>query len=289
MEFKSGIAEISDAYDYFLFDVWGVIHDGNAAYPNVLDVISFLRKAGKKICFLSNAPRRSSKVAAVLQKFGITPDFYDFILTSGEATFLDLQKNQDSGFKNFGKNYFYIGPQKDIDLLDGLGYVRVDNASKANVAITTGFDGEGSTLAEKLPQALEAKKNNLPMICVNPDLVVVRQNGHEMICAGALAMEYEKIGGKVFYYGKPFPAVYKMVCEIFNYPEIKKILAVGDGMETDIKGASDFGIDSALVTGGILANSLGIKYWQTADKNKLAVICDSYQIFPQFVISNLKL
>jgi HAD superfamily hydrolase (TIGR01459 family) len=289
MEFKSGIAEISDVYDYFLFDVWGVIHDGNVAYPGVVEAISFLRKRGKKICFLSNAPRRSSKVVAVLQKLGIAPDLYDFVLTSGEATFLDLQKNQKSGFKNFGKNYFYIGPQKDIDLLSGLDYIRVSKASEANVAITTGFDGEGSTLAEKLPQALEAKKNNLPMICVNPDLVVVKQDGREMICAGALAMEYEKIGGKVFYYGKPFPAVYKMVCEIFNYPEIKKILAVGDGMETDIKGASDFGIDSVLITGGILSNPLGIKYWQTADKNKLAVICDSYQIFPKFVISNLKL
>jgi HAD superfamily hydrolase (TIGR01459 family) len=285
----SGLKQISSLYTHFVLDVWGVVHDGNATYPGVIEAISFLRKEGKKVCFLSNAPRRASKVAAILQKFGITPDLYDFILTSGEATFLDLKKNQEEGFKNFGKKYFYIGPKKDIDLLDELDYIAVESAAEADVVITTGFDHEHSVLDEKLPQILEAKKHNLPMICVNPDMIVVRQDGHEMICAGALALEYEKIGGKVFYYGKPFSTVYKTVCEIFNNPENKKILAVGDGLETDIKGAGDFGIDSLLVTGGILANSLGIKYWQTADKTKLEKVCDSYQLFPKFVIPSLKL
>ncbi len=289
MKFLSGIKELSDSYDYFLFDVWGVLHDGSTAYPGAIEAISFLRKAGKKICFLSNAPRRASKVADILKKFGYTPDLYDFIITSGEAAFLDLKKNQENKFADFGQNYFYIGPKKDIDLLDGLNYHRVDSAASAQFVITTGFDNDDSTLAEKLPQALEAKKYDLPMICVNPDLIVVKQNGQEMICAGALAREYEKIGGTVSYYGKPFPAVYKMVCEIFSNPKNEKILAIGDGLETDIKGANDFGIDSLLLTGGILANSLGITYQQTADPKKLEAICNHYNTFPKFVIPNLKL
>lgn len=289
MNFISGIKEISNNYTHFIFDVWGVVHDGSHAYPGAIEAISFLHKEGKKVCFLSNAPRRSFKVATLLEKFGITPDMYDFILTSGEATFHDLKENQDNGFKNYGKNYFYIGPKKDIDLLDGLDYVRVDEASKADVAITTGFDGETSILAEKLPDAFEAKKYDLPMVCVNPDLIVVKQNGHEMICAGTLAREYEKLGGKVFYYGKPFSTVYKMTCEIFGNPEKQKILAIGDGLETDIKGANDFGIDSLLVTGGILANTLGIHHQQTADKARLEAVCNSHELFPKFVISNLKL
>ncbi len=289
MEFKSGIKDLSNLYDYFVFDVWGVVHDGSAIYPGAIEAISFLRQQGKKICFLSNAPRRASKVAAVFQKFGITTDFYDFILTSGEAAFLDLKKNQEHGFKNFGKNYLYIGPQKDLDLLDGLEYARVENAAEADFVITTGFDHEASTLVEKLPQAIEAKKFDLPMICVNPDMIVVRQDGREMICAGALAMEYEKIGGKVFYYGKPFSSVYKMVCELFGNPKSTKIIAIGDGLETDIKGANDFGISSVLVTGGILSNSLGIKYWQVADQNRLQTLLNTHQIFPNFIIPNLKL
>lgn len=290
MKFINSFKEISNDYDYYIFDVWGVIHDGSNAYPGAVETVRYLREQGKKICFLSNAPRRASKVASVLAKFGVTPDLYDFIMSSGEATYLDLKKNQDEGFNRFGKKYFYIGPQKDIDLLHGLDYEKVDEAAQADVAITTGFDHEKSVLDEKLPQALEAKKHNLPMICVNPDMIVVNQNGHEMICAGALAREYERLGGQILYYGKPFPFVYKMVCEFFQTPENEKILAIGDGMETDIKGANDFGIDSVLITGGILANSLGIKHWQqTADKAKLEAVCNTYELFPKFVISNLKL
>jgi HAD superfamily hydrolase (TIGR01459 family) len=289
MKFISGIKEISNQYDYFVFDIWGVIHDGSNAYEGAIEAVSYLRSIGKKICFLSNAPRRAFKVAAMLEKFGVTSNLYDFILSSGEATFLDLQKNQKNGFKDFGKKYLYIGPQKDIDLLDGLSYLQVENAADADFALTTGFNDENSTIAEKLPQAIEAKKYNLPLICVNPDMIVVKQDGREFICAGALAQEYEKLGGKVIYYGKPFLAVYKMVHEIFNNPEVAKIIAIGDGPETDIKGAKEFGIDSVLITGGILSNSLGIKHGESADPKKLETICNQNKIFPQFVIPTLKL
>jgi len=289
MKFINSIKEIANNYDYFIFDVWGVIHDGSKAYEGAVEAVSFLRSMGKKICFLSNAPRRAHKVAEVLKKYNITSNLYDFILTSGEATFLDLEYNQKNNYQNFGKKYFYIGPQKDLDLLDGLSYERVDNAMLANFVVNTGFDCDTSTLEEKLPQALEAIKYNLPMICVNPDLVVVKQNGHEMICAGALAQEYERLGGKVIYYGKPFNLVYKMTCEIFQKPHNEKIIAIGDGLETDIKGAVDFGIDSLLITGGILSNILEINYTQNADRSKLEAVCDEYQLFPQFVISSLKI
>lgn len=287
MQFKSGIRDLADHYQYFIFDVWGVIHDGSTAYPDVVENIKYLRAQNKKICFLSNAPRRAFKVASVLQKFGITHDLYDFILTSGEATYLDFKKNQENNFKDFGKNYFYIGPEKDIDLLQGLDYKMVENPALANIAITTGFDHDDSILAEKLPQITEVKKYNLPLICVNPDMIVIKQGGKEIICAGALAKEYEKMQGQVIYYGKPFESVYKMVCELFNDHDLTKMLAIGDGMETDIKGAVDYGIDSALITGGILSNILNVKYGQTADKNKLEIVCKNYQIYPKFVLSGL--
>ena len=122
MQFKNNIRELSDIYDYFIFDVWGVIHDGSSAYSGAKEAIELLRNKGKKICFLSNAPRRAFKVAEVLAKYGITANLYDFILTSGEATYLDFEKNQNNNFADFGPNYFYIGPKKDIDLLSGLNY-----------------------------------------------------------------------------------------------------------------------------------------------------------------------
>lgn len=287
MLFKNNLREISDSYDYFIFDIWGVIHDGTHIYPNVIETLSFLRSQNKKICFLSNAPRRSSKVATVLQEMGIKNDLYDFILTSGEATYIELQKNQNNAFANFGKKYFYIGPQKDIDLLEGLNYEIVDDASEANFAITTGFNNEYSTLEEKMPQIEAAKKANLTLICVNPDLIVVKQSGLEMICAGIIAKEYERIGGNVLYFGKPYNLVYKIVCENFNNTHNSKILAVGDALETDIKGAVNSNIDSALITGGILSNQLEIKYGQQAEKNKLEMICKNHKIYPKFVIPGL--
>lgn len=287
MQFKNNIHELADLYDYFIFDVWGVIHDGSSAYAGVADAIKFLRSKNKKICFLSNAPRRAFKVAAVLQKYDISSNLYDFILTSGEAAYFDFEKNQKNNFADFGRNYFYIGPQKDVDLLDELNYQMVEDAAQANVAITTGFDKDDSTLEEKMAQILAAKKFNLPLICVNPDLIVVKQNGAELLCAGAIAAEYKKLGGEVSYYGKPYQSVYKIVCEMFGCDSRQKILAIGDGMETDIKGANDFGIDSVLITGGILSNILGVKYGETADKNKLETVCKNYQLFPKFVIPGL--
>jgi len=289
MKLISSLKEISNNYTHFIFDVWGVLHDGHAPYPNVVETLKYLHLQGKKICMLSNAPRRAAKVEEVLTRLGITSDLYDFILTSGEATFLDLKKNQDEGYKNFGKKYYYVGPDKDLDLLHGLDYERVADARHADFLINTGFEGEDSTIHEKLPQIIEAKKHDLPMICVNPDLIVVKQNGKEMICAGALAHEYEKMEGKVFYYGKPFSAVYKMTVESFGNPPKNKIIAIGDGLETDIKGANSFGIDSILVTGGILAKQLNIQFHQDADEKKLSEICQHYRFFPQFVISNLKI
>jgi HAD superfamily hydrolase (TIGR01459 family) len=289
MKYIDGLAEILEKYDYFIFDIWGVVHDGSSLYPQALETFKYLNKIGKKICFLSNAPRRASKVEKTLNEFGITKDLYEFILTSGESSYLDLAQNQKNNFNNFGKNYFYIGPSKDLDLLDGLNYNRVENPAKADFAITTGFDGEDSKISEKLPLAIQANEFKLPLLCVNPDLIVVKQNGIEMICAGALALEYQKIGGIVHYYGKPFSKVYQMVLEKFLIPNESKIIAIGDGLETDIKGASDFKIDSILVTGGILSKDLGIKFWQVAEDKKLNKICNNYKIFPNYIISNLRI
>jgi HAD superfamily hydrolase (TIGR01459 family) len=291
LQFKSSTADLAELYDYFIFDIWGVLHDGLSAYKGAIEALRFLKNKNKKICLLSNAPRRAYKASKFLEKIGISRDLYDFILTSGEAAYLDLQHNQQSNFVNFGPSYIYIGPQKDIELLEGLNYFKSEELTKADFALTTGFDYDNSKIEEKLPLAKECLKNNLPLICVNPDLIVVRQSGQEVICAGALAREYEKMDGKVHYYGKPFQKVYEIVYQFFakdNHDIAKhKIIAIGDGIETDIKGARDFGIDMALVTGGILCNQLGVKYGEQCEGKKLLEICNHYGIFPTFVIPKI--
>lgn len=283
MLFKNNLTDIADAYQYFIFDIWGVIHDGNETYPGVVEIITNLRSQNKKICFLSNAPRRAAKAAQVLEKFGITPNLYDFILTSGEAAYLDLEENQKNNYTTYGKNYLYIGPPKDLDLLDGLNYNMVEKAKDADFVINTGFDQDNSTLAEKQPQIDDAIAHQLPMICVNPDMIVVKKNGLEMLCAGVIANEYKRLGGKVKYYGKPYDRVYHIVHQRFH-DKNNAMIAIGDALETDILGARNSGIASALVTGGILSNRLGITHGQTANQEKLEEICKEHGVYPDFVL-----
>jgi HAD superfamily hydrolase (TIGR01459 family) len=288
MKIINNFTEIANNYDYFIFDIWGVVHDGSHLYPGILEILKFLRSNQKKICFLSNAPRRKIKVEEVLNRFGISRDFYDFVLTSGECSYDELKKNQENNYSHYGKNYFYIGPNKDLNLLDGLNYSKTDKIENAHFVITTGFDNDDSNIDEKLPLAFLAKKHNLTMICVNPDLIVVKQNGSEMICAGALALEYEKIGGKVDYFGKPYSKVYEMTLEKFGISKKDKILAIGDGILTDIKGANDFKIDNLLVCSGILSNEIQNAKQENID-NKINQVLNSYNIFPKYLILKLSL
>jgi len=284
MQYINKLSEISDQYQYYIFDIWGVVHDGNEAYEGAVKVIKELKSQNKRICFLSNAPRRASKVAKVLEKFGVTPDLYDFAMSSGEATYLHLEENQKNNYAVYGQKYFYIGPEKDLDLLDGLDYQITDDATDADFALATGFDNDSSTIEEKLPQLNAAIKSNLKMICVNPDLIVVRQNGTQMLCAGELAKKYKELGGEVTFFGKPHKAAYTATISLFGEDIDKtKMLAIGDSLETDIKGANDFGFDNLLLSGGILSNQVDNGLDSSQLQVKIAKICDSYKTYPSYL------
>jgi HAD superfamily hydrolase (TIGR01459 family) len=284
----NSIKEISD-YQYFIFDIWGVIHDGESVYPESIDAIKYLRSLNKNICFVSNAPRRNFVVANLLNKFGIDETLYDFIISSGEVAFINLKDNQENGFLEYGKNYFYIGPRKDIDLLQGLDYNIVKDAKDADFILTTGFDHDKSVDNEKLSQLKECLKYDLKMICVNPDLIVVKKDGRKMNCAGLIGKQYHELGGKVEYCGKPHKLVYKMTCNLFKTKEKRNIIAVGDSLDTDIIGANNNNIDSLLITGGLLSDVFQIKYWQNCNPRDIEQLCNEQNIFPNFVISNLKI
>jgi HAD superfamily hydrolase (TIGR01459 family) len=221
-------------------------------------------------------------VEKLLTNLGISTDLYDFLLTSGEATYSYLSDYP------FGKgDYFYIGPQKDAGLLDGLEYQQTENASLAKFALVTGFDDGNYEISSKLPQLEAAVKNNLTLICSNPDLTVVKRSGEELLCAGILAKKYQELGGKVIYVGKPYNLVYGKVFDLFSSKDKSKIIAVGDGISTDILGANKNQIDSAFIAGGIFANELKIKHGDLPDKKLTAEICEKYQVNPTFVIGHI--
>lgn len=248
MKLISSVSAIAENYDALLLDLWGVVHDGEQLYPDVYETIVSLRKAGKKLIFLSNAPRRASRAAAVLEHLGIESALYDDIVTSGEVGYEWLV----SGKSPFGKNYFFIGAEKDHDLLKDTDFNEVFKLEEADFVLNLGFGSEEKTLADFSFVLSSAQELNLPMLCLNPDIEVVKISGDRFPCAGLLARHYLEIGGKVTFFGKPYIEVYGHCHKLLEGLDKCKILAVGDSLETDIAGAKNFGVDCALVMGGIL-------------------------------------
>ncbi len=240
-----GLSDIADRYDAFILDLWGVLHDGCNAYPDTIETLKKLKTAGKKTVLLSNAPRRNPVIVEKLDGMGIARDLYTDIMTSGEATWRALAKDFA------GKKIFFIGQKhKDNSLYEGFSATITDAPEEADVMLVTGvedFSDKAELYAERLKRA---RATNLTFICANPDRIV--HVGEQLVvCAGTLADIYESMGGKVLWFGKPYPAVYDSAFDLLGHPPKSRVAAVGDSMVTDIAGAHGAGIDSYLVTAGI--------------------------------------
>ena len=240
------LKDIIHNYDYFIIDLWGVVHNGIQPYQGALKTIEELHNNKKKYCFLSNAPRPVNDVRKFLiEKMKIKETFLKNILTSGEAAI--------NSIKNFtyGKFFFHLGPNRDKKIYQGLETYKTD-LKKCDYILCTGlYDHEMEKLSfyEKLLENSLNKK----MICTNPDLIVDKGDTQEY-CAGSIAKIFEGIGGEVVYFGKPHKEVYKMC---FNSNE--KVLAVGDNLRTDIKGANNLNIDSLFIYNGVHKNEFKVE------------------------------
>jgi len=281
-QFIQGLKEIAPYYDAFIVDLWGVIHDGSQAYPGVVDCLKQLKGQGKKIVFLSNAPRSSEPVVKVLAGYGITADWYDHIVTSGETARMALM--QADMLECMGKRYYYMGLPKDTHLLEETPYQRVMDIEQADFVLCSGYERDFQPTEELLPVLERALARKLELYCVNPDKEVVRINGDHILCAGVLGYEYERRGGKTIFVGKPYHAVYQRCYDLLPGIGKSRILAVGDNLETDIPGARDEGLDSALITGGILSAAHGIKKLDAAGQEKVKQLCGQEDLDPTFVL-----
>jgi HAD superfamily hydrolase (TIGR01459 family) len=256
MQFLPGFAPLAAGYDGFILDLWGVIHDGIRPYPGAVEVLTRLRAAGKRSVMLSNAPRRSSMAARGMHAMGIPDDLYDGVLTSGEATYAMLRDRTDPFIAALGRRLYHLGPERDRNVYEDLPYQLVSRPEDADFLLNTGPD---DTRSPTDPAAYEdelraCRTAGLPMVCANPDLVIIR-GGMRVICAGLLALRYEALGGRTRWVGKPAPAVYAQVLGMLGLPAAR-VLAVGDALRTDIAGATGVGLDSCWVLGGIHADEL---------------------------------
>ena len=241
------LSEIFNAYDTFIIDLWGVIHDGINLNKKAIEAVGELKKNSKKIVFLSNAPRPSSKVVDFLLKMKMDEKYLTNVMTSGEAAMQAINQNK------FGKKFFHLGPPRDASIFEKVK-VNKTEIDKCDFILCTGLFDEDNLDSDK-PQLheddLDYYKNFLikhiskKLICTNPDLTVHRGKKEEY-CAGYIAKIFEELGGKVIYYGKPHKDIYDMC-----FKSNEKVLAIGDNLRTDIKGANNLNKDCLFISNGV--------------------------------------
>lgn len=247
-QFLSGLKEVVDQYDAFIIDLWGVVHDGKKPYPCSLDTLKKMKELNKTTLLLSNSPRRVFASEDHLANMGLSRDLYTHIYTSGEDTHQGLKNRPDVWHQKLGNRFYHIGPEFHQPMYSTLSYEKVSSPNDADFLLATG--AEHSHISEYEDILNRGISRNLPMLCANPDRVVVHE-GKIILCCGGIAERYEQLGGDVFYHGKPYPAVYQPVLNLLNGTPPSRILAIGDSLSTDIKGAQSNGIDGALILGGI--------------------------------------
>jgi HAD superfamily hydrolase (TIGR01459 family) len=245
-----GLSELADAYDVLLSDVWGVIHNGREVFPEPCAALARWRADVGPVILVSNSPRPHAPVTAQLDGFGVPREAWSALVTSGDAT-RDLLAERAPG------PAFAIGPERDGPLYEGLGLRFSGLEDAAFISCTGPFDDDIETPQDYRDRFVLAVARGLPMICANPDKVV--QRGDRLIyCAGALADLYESLGGKVMMAGKPYAPIYRVslarAATLIGRPlDQKRVLAIGDGVATDVAGANAQGLDVLYVAAGIHA------------------------------------
>ena len=264
-----GVGALAPRYDGFILDLWGVVHDGVAPLPGALECLRGLIEAGKRIVLLSNAPRRAEDVVERIARIGVPVGLYHNVMSSGEEAWQHLARRDDSFYAALGWRCLHIGSERDIGIREGLGLELVETAEEAEFILNTGPAGWDDRVEDYAPLLGRALERALPMVCANPDLVVI--HGDRLaVCAGALAQWYEERGGSVRWHGKPFRSVYETCFGLLGIDDLSRILAIGDSLRTDIAGAAGAGIDSVLIAGGIHADEFGAVDGQAPDLERIA-------------------
>jgi HAD superfamily hydrolase (TIGR01459 family) len=276
-------ATLAEGYDVVLSDVWGVVHNGVAATPAACDALGRFRANGGTVVLITNAPRPGDVVARItLDRFGVPRTAYDGIVSSGDVTRALVAARA-------GQHLFHIGPPRDLPIFDGLD-APIAPLEGADYAVCSGLTDDTVETPQDYHGLIEhMRARGLPMICANPDVVVER--GDKLVyCAGAIADLYAAAGGEVIFAGKPYRPIYDQALAIAQAVhgapvDHRRIVAIGDSVRTDLKGAAAFGIDCVFVTAGIHAEELGGR-----DKPNAAALSDIFAaagLFPKAVMRQL--
>jgi HAD superfamily hydrolase (TIGR01459 family) len=245
----TGLSELAGEYDALLCDVWGVLHNGVAAFPAAVEAITRFRRTAGPVILITNAPRPKQPIRDQLRTLGVPDDAYDDIVTSGDVT-------RDVVAARPGVRLLHVGPDRDLPFYEGLDAILVGEDDADMVSCTGLVDDEAETPEHYEPLFKRLVARGLPLVCANPDLVVER--GDRLFhCAGALARLYAEHGGEAILVGKPHRPIYDEALRRVAVLGGTRPLAVGDGLPTDIRGAVDNKVPVLFVTGGIHAADFG--------------------------------
>ena len=270
----NNFSEVYEKYDSVICDIWGVIHNGHKLFRSSVDCLYNLKNMGYPIILVSNAPRPGEEIKLMLKNMGLEKNCYDKIITSGDLT----QKILNDG--SLGQNCYHIGPDRDLKIFEGVGVKRVSFDKSDFIFITGLFNDEEEDENTYLPLLEESKKRKLKLLCANPDIWV--QRGNDLIpCAGAISKKYETIGGKVINIGKPFQPIFDEAIkniDSFGKGKFSSTIVIGDGIDTDIKGANDYKLDSLLTLGGLFSGQKIDEVYKVINNKK---------VFPTYLIDEL--
>ena len=285
----TALSEVAPRYDALFVDLWGCVHDGVRALPDACAALVAYREAGGAVVLVTNSPRPRSDVERQLRSFGVPDAAWDTIATSGDSARAAMFRGA------VGERVYFIGqPHEElffepIKVVDAPVQVKMVPLEEAEGIVCTGpFDPMAEPDVMR-PQFLYAKQKGMKLLCANPDIVVDRGEVREW-CAGALARLYTEMGGESLYFGKPHPPIYDLahrrLAKIGRDVEAARILAIGDGAQTDIAGAMGEDIDSLFITGGLAAGET--KTSHQPDKEALSAYLEKENVSPQYAIGFLK-
>jgi HAD superfamily hydrolase (TIGR01459 family) len=254
VEIIERFAPLARDYDALFCDVWGVVHNGIVAYAPACEALARFRAGGGTVILITNAPRPGGAVERILDRLGVAREAYDAIVSSGDVT-RNIVADRRSA------SVFHLGPQRDLPIFAGLD-VSFAPLETADYVVCSGLFDDTIETPESYRETLALmRRRALFMVCANPDIMVER--GETLVyCAGALAEAYAALGGEVLYCGKPFSPIYQAArAEAAKRrgaaPSLRRVLAIGDSVRTDLRGAASFGIDCVFVTSGIHAEEYG--------------------------------
>ena len=264
---KEGLSSIVDNYQLFYIDLWGVVHNGIILYENAISALKEITKKNKEYVLLTNAPRPNKSVKIFLEKLGMEKEIREHVYTSGEAALNYLNRNHPND------SFFHVGPPRDFDLFKEFKKNKSEEIKESEYILCTGlfdnFDKELTYYKDLLEKYIDKE-----MVCTNPDLIVDRGEETEY-CAGSVAKVFEEIGGRVKYFGKPYPLVY----EKSTNNKRRSVLCIGDNLNTDIRGANLQNFKSLFILNGI---------HKKENQNQLNKLFEKYQVEVNYTQEKLK-